>query len=119
MRKIGYDVSDAFKGYLRERRADETLSVNLATRFMAIRSFETSFLSPPKGIAYTFIYMQFLVWERLAIAYPQECQVQLNNTAFHVRRLVNTDLRALRKADSPDANGNIDAEKVPLDSQRY
>lgn len=86
---------------------------------MAIRSFETSFLSPPKGIAYTFIYLQFLVWERLAIAHPGKCQVQSNNAEFQVKRLVNADLRALRKAYSPDANGNIDAEKVRLGLQRY
>jgi hypothetical protein len=107
LKKVANAVGEQFQQYLQDRSLDESLLMNLAARFMAMSSFQTAVLQPPENMAYSFIFLQLLVWEQVAIKYPAECGVP-GQSAQMIKIRVNTDLRHLCKCgvDSAKVFGN-------------
>jgi hypothetical protein len=83
------------------------VSVNLGARFAALQSFQELTVKPPCYLSWMFVFMTQVVYEEVAIKYPDACGFS-GKSEHAIHSAVNKDLRrlcslALGKDPSRDA----------------
>ena len=70
---------------------------HLVYRWMALAKFQDKTLSPPETMAWLFLYIHQLVYEKTALMFPAQTGMN-NKTSQQIQTLVNRDLKSLSEA---------------------
>jgi len=57
----------------KDKNNSPSTAVSLGYRFLALRDFESITIDPPVNMSWHFLFLHTLVYEQVAVLYPDQC----------------------------------------------
>ena len=73
-------------------------AVRMGCRFMAYRDFAETVVHPPAFLSWHFLFLHQLVFEEVAVKFPDKCGFKKGASTQNIRQEVNQDLKRLSRA---------------------
>jgi hypothetical protein len=110
-------VPPSLEAYIQKSNLDPSgVSVSLAARFLALKSFRNDVAEPPKNMGWIFLMLHRIIFERVATLHPEVTGLKQNESKQNVQEAINSDLQILCSAaeDVDITKGDLRARKVRL-----